>query len=127
MLALLCASKNTFASTAISVTLLRTSTYSSSLFASRSPSTVCAVCAEGYTRGVGYTCSECNGHRRNCTIGVALVLFAIAVAVGVFGVRYLGSSDEYPPGGRFQSRFSRSAVGQGLKIVIVSWQIVSQV
>ncbi|CAN0030927.1 unnamed protein product [Scytosiphon promiscuus] len=86
----------------------------------------CAVCSEGYTRGLGYTCSECNIYRRNWTIGVALVLFAVAVVVGVFGVRYLNSSAKQPAGGRIQSRFERSTIGQGLKIVIVSWQIVSQ-
>ncbi|CAN0218885.1 unnamed protein product [Ectocarpus sp. 4 AP-2014] len=86
----------------------------------------CAVCAEGYTRGVGYTCSRCDAGRRNWTIGVALVLVAVAVVTGALGVRYLGSSAERAVGWRIRSRFERSTVSQGLKIVIVSWQIVSQ-
>lgn len=91
------------------------------------PSTVCAVCAERYARGVGYTCSKCDVDRRNLTIGVALVLLGVAVVMGAMSLRYLGSFAKEPASGWIQSRVERSTVSQGLKITIVSWQIVSQV
>ncbi|CAN0299763.1 unnamed protein product, partial [Pylaiella littoralis] len=86
----------------------------------------CAVCAEGYTRGVGYTCSKCDAGRRDWTIGVALVLAAVAVVVAALGVRCLGASVERAARWTIRTRFERSTASQGLKIVIVSWQIVSQ-
>lgn len=91
---------------------------------------VCAVCLEGYAAGSGYTCSKCTGARRGLAIGVGLVLLVLAAIVVAVAVSYLGSPDEESAVeeylSRRQTQLEGSRVSQGLKIIIVSWQIVSQ-
>eukprot|EP00903_Cladosiphon_okamuranus_P015420 g14243.t1 len=45
---------------------------------------VCAVCAEGYSLGLGYTCSECDDGRRKWTTAVAAILLVAAVVAVTF-------------------------------------------
>lgn len=91
---------------------------------------VCAVCADGYADGSGYTCSECNGARRMSTIGIAIALLVVAAALVTTSVSYLGSSKEVSTVEGLKSmclaRLEGSILSHGLKIVIVSWQIVSE-
>lgn len=91
---------------------------------------VCAVCEDGYSLGLGYTCSACDEGRRNYTTAVAAIVAVFTALAVVVSVRYLGASAKELAAERIQSviqdRFERSRVSQGLKIVIVSWQIVSQ-
>lgn len=103
---------------------------------------VCAVCADGYTSDIGYACSRCTSGRRAATIAVISVLLLAVVALTVaLGVRHLRSRrDEAhaPTGGgsgaasraggvaRIGSRLWRSRVTQTVKIIVVSWQIITQ-
>lgn len=101
---------------------------------------VCAVCADGYTSGIGYSCSKCTSGHRAATIAVISVLLLAVVLIAVaFGVRQLrsGSARASAGGGgataasrglaRAGSRLKRSGVAQTVKIVVVSWQIITQV
>lgn len=95
-----------------------------------SSSIVCAECAEDYSLGLGYTCSECDEDRRKWTIAVAVILLVAAAFAVTVSVGYLGASTKESSAARIPSlvreRFGRSWVSQGFKIIIVSWQIVSQ-
>lgn len=97
---------------------------------SSSSSTVCAECAEDYSLGLGYTCSECDEDRRKWTTAVAVILLVAAAVAVTVSVGYLGASTKESAATRIPSlvrqRFGRSWVSQGVKIIIVSWQIVSQ-
>ncbi len=112
---------------------------------SRSPSSspgppVCAVCAEGYTPDIGYACSRCIAGRRAATITVLSVLLLTAVVLtAALGVRHLRSrrdDAQAPIGGgsgaasrglaRIRSRLWHSRVAQTVKIIVVSWQIITQ-
>ncbi|CAM9623221.1 unnamed protein product [Scytosiphon promiscuus] len=90
----------------------------------------CAVCADGYAAGSGYTCSKCTGARAMVTVGVGIVLSTVGVIAVATTVKYLGSLDEVSSVEERQStleaRFEGSRLSRGVKIVIVSWQIVSQ-
>eukprot|EP00903_Cladosiphon_okamuranus_P011974 g11246.t1 len=58
--------------------------------------TFCAVCADGYSLGLGYTCSECDKGRRRWTIAVAVILpIAAAVAVAFASVASVTYPDLY--------------------------------
>lgn len=99
---------------------------------------VCAVCADGYARGVGYTCTQCSGSRRTVTITVVLALLVAAMLITVV---VCAKSAECSVAektmttttslfcGRLRtslSRFECTKASQALKIVIVAWQIVTQ-
>lgn len=97
---------------------------------SPSSSIVCAGCAEDYSLGLGYTCSECDEGRRKWTTALAVILLAAAAVAVTLSVGYLGASTKESATegilSLIQERFGRSWVSQGLKVIIVSWQIVSQ-
>jgi len=59
-------------------------------------------------------------------IGAGVVLLAFAAVALALSAKYLKSSRVEPAAGQTSSRFERSRFYQGLKIVIVSWQIVTQ-
>ena len=66
------------------------------------------------------------------TIVVASILLAAALAAGILSLRYLRPSAQEPAIARNQvrctpSRFQNARVLQGVKIILVSWQIISQV
>eukprot|EP00752_Nemacystus_decipiens_P010199 g9089.t1 len=86
----------------------------------------CAVCAQGYAPGLGYTCSECNGGRKSWTIAVGVILLCAGAVVVALSVRYLGSTDNEPATKKVRACMEGVRASQGFKIVIVSWQIVSQ-
>lgn len=97
---------------------------------------VCAVCAEGYTTGVGYACVRCTGSRRGAAIAVVSAILLVAVAVAlVIGVKHrrrssASTSVEESPAmrrlARVKSHLKRSGATQAIKTIIVSWQIITQ-
>lgn len=99
---------------------------------------VCAVCADGYTTGgVRYTCEKCTGGRQDATIAVISVVLLLAVLLAVAAsIKYLRSESKQTSGGGSAvrrgvawvgARLKRLAGAQTLKIIIVSWQIITQV
>ena len=95
---------------------------------------VCAVCADGYTSGLAYTCSECNEERRIAAIATPTIVLLTVVAMFVRRFTFLRSSggqtvaEETSPGGdnARDQRFIGAPATQALKILLVSWQIVTQ-
>ena len=90
---------------------------------------VCAICSDGYTRGFGYLCSECNEGRRNSTVAAAIALLLVAASMVALSVIYLGSYARTQATKFMRARlwFERVSTSQGFKVIIVSWQIVAKV
>ena len=83
---------------------------------------------DGYARGLGYLCTECSDERRGALIAAVVVIVVLVVVAVMMGVHSFASdtrratSQPCGCGGRFR----RMAVHQSLKIMVVSWQIVTQ-
>lgn len=92
----------------------------------------CAVCKDGYARGLGNACLKCSHERRNAVIVVAVVIFVLIVMVIIAGIRSLthpGEEHNLPLCRMMKaaiSRFKGARAYQALKIMVVSWQIVTQ-
>lgn len=86
----------------------------------------CAVCSDGYAESLSYTCSSCSNRKASV---VAMVALPITVVFGIVFLGYMVSkeSDARPrPVGHFH-RLKRLLPLQSLKIVIVVWQILTEV
>lgn len=85
----------------------------------------CAVCSQGYTEALSYTCNECSNRGGGIVVAVLLVIAALFVAVAV--VSYVMSGERGGGGRGLVERVARYIPLQPVKIVIVSWQILTQV
>ncbi|CAN0085623.1 unnamed protein product, partial [Ascophyllum nodosum] len=96
----------------------------------------CAACDEGYGSGFQYSCHSCQGSHKWAAIGGAVAVFVVVMFVVVFGVAYLvGVEDRpnYERSGMWERRVSNFRDGlvriiplTAVKIVLVSWQIITQ-
>lgn len=84
----------------------------------------CSVCGRGYTSGLSFTCSKCSNSAGG--IILAVVVIVVAVTVIVFVVLYVMSGEARIGGGIIEC-LPRYIPLQSLKIVIVAWQILTQV
>lgn len=87
--------------------------------------TDCSICSDGYASNLGYTCSKCFGRASGIAFAVGMAVLAVFVAVVV--IMYIMSGEA---GGRriyVFERFGWYVPLQSVKIVIVSWQILTQV
>ena len=87
--------------------------------------TDCSVCKTNYTVGLNFLCTPCTAQKWGVVI--ASVGGAVSLAVGVFVVVYLVSGDSMGSGTGLVDRIAYFIPLQSLKIVIVAWQIVTQV
>lgn len=96
---------------------------------------VCAVCKDGYTSGLGYTCSKCNDERHSLAITMGAILVAAAIAVVARSLMVLGTDTDVTAAvegfstadvGEGRSRLVRAKASEALKTIVVSWQIVTQ-
>lgn len=90
---------------------------------------VCTIFINGYARGMGHTCSTCTSRRRR----------AGAIIAAVIGLRMRGFASPSTEGNTegisssrgllqsVRSRFRMTRSPQALKIVVVSWPIITQV
>ena len=85
----------------------------------------CAVCSDGYTEQLGYTCSECLGAASGMVLASFVLVVIIFVAIGV--ASYVVSADGEGKRRGLVERVARFIPLQSLKIIIVSWQILTQV
>lgn len=85
----------------------------------------CSVCSNGYTADLSLTCSKCS----DSTGGIVLAAVLTAVALAVVGtvVSHVMSGEVRPEGAGTVGRLRRYIPLQSLKIVIVAWQILTQV
>lgn len=85
----------------------------------------CAVCSEGYTAQLGFTCRDCSDSTGGIIVATVLGVAALFVAVVV--VSYVVSGEVGDKGHRFAVHLKRHIPLQSVKIVIVAWQILTQV
>ena len=82
----------------------------------------CAVCIQGFAATLSYRCSECSGET---SVGpVVLAVFAVLVS---FFVIYMISIEGDRNTSSSIGRMKEAIPLQSFKIIIVSWQIVTQV
>ncbi|CAM9484360.1 unnamed protein product [Ascophyllum nodosum] len=96
----------------------------------------CASCDEGYGSGFQYTCHSCQESDKRAAIGGAVALLAIVMFVAALVVAYLvGVVDQpnFERSGKWERRASNFRDGlvrviplPAVKIVAVSWQIITQ-
>lgn len=88
--------------------------------------TDCSVCSDGYTHALGPSCSKCSDATG---FGVALVaVFGVAIFAGfVVFLTYILSGQEQDADRGIVVRLARYIPLNSLKIVIVVWQILTQV
>lgn len=101
----------------------------------------CAVCADGYTRGLAYSCHECSEDMKRSTVALGIAIGLAAFIVAALVLANLGTVDgdgleADPEAARtswVQTCWScqRSLVQmlplKAIKIVVTVWQILSQV
>ena len=85
----------------------------------------CAVCSDRYTARIGFNCDKCS----DSTGGIILAIFLAGVAVFVVIVVacYIVSGEQDRERKGLIERTMRYIPFQSLKIVIVTWQILTKV
>ena len=97
----------------------------------------CAACDEGYGSGFQYSCSSCQGSHKWAGIGGAVAVSVVAIVVVALGVAYLVGVVDRPISERsvmwerrilnFRDGLVRAIPLTAIKIVLVAWQIITQV
>lgn len=83
----------------------------------------CAVCEDGYSPTLAYTCSKCSNGEGIAFAAIVLLVVAAAVVVVIF---HLVSDNRDETNTRFK-RLTKALPVQGFKTVVVAWQILTQV
>ena len=78
-----------------------------------------------YTAGMNFVCTPCTA--RDWGLAVACVVGVVSLVLGIGIVSYLVSPDTRGSGRGLVDRVSRQIPLHSLKIIIVAWQIVTQV
>lgn len=89
------------------------------------PATDCSVCSDGYTAEPGFSCVRCSEHAGG--VAVAAVLGVVALLGAVVMVSYILSGEVAGRGTGIVARLTRFVPLQSVKIVVVAWQILTQV
>ncbi|CAM9650623.1 unnamed protein product [Scytosiphon promiscuus] len=84
----------------------------------------CAVCNSGYCPQLGFSCATCSDSVGGVVFAAVVVALVLLVAVAV--VSYLMPGDGGGPKLGLVARIARHVPLQSVKIVIVSWQILTQ-
>lgn len=101
----------------------------------------CAVCAEHFSARIGYSCEECSERTRRLAVGLVVAALVVVLLAAALVLKDLGSAlkDDTGEGmdvrrglvARKCSMFMGSLMKvlplRAIKIVVVVWQIVSQV
>lgn len=87
--------------------------------------TDCAVCSDGYAASLGFSCTRCSDGKRRVAVAVVLGVFALTGAVAA--IIYLVSSPRKGRGESLVDAWKKYVPFQSVKIVIVAWQILTQV
>ena len=90
--------------------------------------TDCAVCDGGYSSSLAHTCTLCSSSRRQGLMAASVLAALVATSAVVAAFRYLLSVnlDERGIDG-FHRRVLQAFPLQAFKIIIVVWQILTQV
>ena len=97
----------------------------------------CATCDEGYASGYQYSCHSCQGSDKRAAIGGAVAVLVVTTLAVALVLGYLvGDVERAIPERRgnwerralnFRDRLVRAIPLTAIKIVLVSWQIITQV
>ena len=85
----------------------------------------CAVCSEEYWKGSSYTCTKCSDNvwRKTAAAVAAVITIIIAFAT----LKYMVSVGGERAKGGITARLIRLVPLHSVKIIIVAWQILTQV
>lgn len=83
----------------------------------------CSVCSEGYATTLAFTCSKCSGGNAAAIV----VLSAIALLAALLILKHLVSIKQETITGGAVVRVGWFLPVQSIKIVIIAWQIITQV
>ncbi|CAM9191106.1 unnamed protein product [Ectocarpus sp. 13 AM-2016] len=84
----------------------------------------CAVCSDGYTTELAFTCTRCSGGAGRIALAAVLAVVALCVAIAVGSYAMSGKVGDVRSG--VVARLGRYVPLQSVKIVIVAWQILTQ-
>ena len=87
--------------------------------------TDCSVCSGGYTAELSFTCSKCSHSAGGIALAAILAVAVLVVAVAV--VLYVMSGQVEAGRQGMVERLGRFIPLHSVKIVIVAWQILTQV
>lgn len=101
----------------------------------------CAVCADGYTQGLSYSCRECSGDIKRSAVGLTIAVALTAFVVAGLSLAELGAvvgdgsavgteAARRPCVQKYwscQSFLVENLPLTAIKIVVIVWQILSQV
>ena len=97
----------------------------------------CAACVKGYGSGFQYGCHNCRGPDKWAAIGGAVAVLVVVMFMVALGVAYLVGVIDRPNSARnrtWEERVSKFRDGlvraiplTAIKIVLISWQIITQV
>ena len=83
------------------------------------------MCADDYFQESDFTCTKCSDNIFGLV--VAVVAGIVAILIPSAGVRYLLSTQREETNSGYTARFLRRLPFNSVKIIIVAWQILTQV
>ena len=85
----------------------------------------CSVCSKNYVSSRRFVCRQCSN--RTTSIAIATVVSFLVAAMGLYLFSYLVSSRKEGTGRGVIDRITQRIPKQSVKIIIVVWQILTQV
>lgn len=88
----------------------------------------CAVCETDFSPSLAHTCTQCSSSRRQGLVAATIIAAFVAVFAVATTIKFLLST-EHGEGnvGCFRRRVLQAVPVQALKIIVVVWQILTQV
>lgn len=84
----------------------------------------CSICGDGYTASPGFACNTCSDGWVGVLVAVVVAVVGVLLLVALLS-HFLPAKDT--PGRDIVTRVLRRVPVQSLKIVIIAWQILTQV
>ena len=103
------------------LSLLASSTY----YYPASAMTDCSSCSAGYSPQLGFACNDCSDSVGGIVLATLILAGGLVTAVTVISYLISGQSSNKRPG--LVQRLARYIPLQSVKIIIVAWQILTQV
>lgn len=85
----------------------------------------CSICSKNYASNIGFTCRECS--ERTMSITAVVVLGVLASVFGLSIILYLTSVEMAGCGEGIVDFVTRLIPLTSIKIIIITWQILTQV
>ena len=85
----------------------------------------CSVCSKTYAPGLNFICQKCSDGTKGIAITVVIIVLIIACGLAIFS--HLVSAEVGGGGRGIVDRVTRWVPMQSIKIIVVAWQILTQV